>query len=84
MQSRRQDNVLFATSLYELDRLIKERIDEGDDDITFEEIKSKVLVQSQAYADVFSKAVSDRLPLYCSYNHYIQLESENTLGYSPL
>ena len=84
MQSRRQDNVPFATSLYELDRLIEERTDEGDNDITLEEIKSKVPVQSQAYADVFSKAASDRLPLYRSYDYYIQLESENTLGYSPL
>jgi hypothetical protein len=43
-----------------------------------------VPVQSQVYLDVFSKAVSDRLLLYRSYNHYIQFESENTLGYSPL
>jgi transposase InsO family protein len=84
MQSRRQDNVPFATSLYELDRLIEERTDKGDDDITLEEIKSKVPVQSQAYADVFSKAASDRLPPHRSYDHCIQLESENTLGYSPL
>jgi hypothetical protein len=55
-----------------------------DDDATLEEIKTKVPVQSQVYLDVFSKAASDRLPLYRSYDYYIQLESENTLGYSPL
>lgn len=55
-----------------------------DDDTTLEEIKAKVPVQSQAYLDMFSKVVSDRLPPHRSYDHRIQLESENTLGYSPL
>jgi hypothetical protein len=64
--------------------MIEEREDPGDDDIMLEEIKSRVPVHSQAYADVFSKAASDRLPPHRSYDHRIQLESENTLGYSPL
>jgi transposase InsO family protein len=85
MQSRRCENTSFSTSLYELDRLIEERETLGkDDDVTVEEIRSKVPVQSQAYAEVFSKAASDRLPLHRLYDHRIQLESENTLGYSPL
>jgi hypothetical protein len=83
MQSRRQDNISFSTSLYEIDRMINEKED-LDDDTTLEEIKAKVPVQSQAYLDVFSKAASDRLPPHRSYDHRIQLESENTLGYSPL
>ena len=107
MQSRRQGNISFSTSLYELDRLIEERgtlIDHGqegstdhgqqgpvsslvvldDDEVTREETKAKVPVQCQAYLDVFSKAASDRLPPHRSYDHRIQLESDNTLGYSPL
>ena len=33
---------------------------------------------------MFSKAASDQLPPHRSYDHRIPLESENTLGYSPL
>ena len=33
---------------------------------------------------MFSKAASDRLPPHRSYDHYIQLEANNSLGYSPL
>ena len=83
MQARRRDNIPFSTSLYELDRTLKDR-ETLNDDVIIEEIRSKVPAQSQAYEDVFSKAASDRLPPHRSYDHYIQLEAENTLGYSPL
>jgi len=36
------------------------------------------------YKDVFSKAVSDQLAPYRSYDHKIQLEGENNLGFSLL
>jgi hypothetical protein len=36
------------------------------------------------FLDVFSKEVSDQLAPYRSYNYKIVLESENTLGFSPL
>jgi len=58
MQARRKDNISFSTSLYELDRLIEER-EVIDDEATLEEIRSKVLLVSQDYADVFSKAAFD-------------------------
>jgi hypothetical protein len=83
MQARRLGNTPFTTSLYEINRIVEERED-LDDDVTLKEIRSKVPVQSQTYIDVFSKAASDRLPPYWSYDHRIQLKSENTLSYSPL
>jgi hypothetical protein len=58
MQARHKDNISFSTSLYELDRLIKER-EVIDDEATLKEIRSKVPLASQDYADVFSKAASD-------------------------
>ncbi len=58
MQARRKDNISFSTSLYKLDRLIEER-EVIDDEATLKEIRSKVLLVSQDYADVFSKAASD-------------------------
>ncbi len=83
MQAYRQENTSFSTSLYELDRLIEDK-EATDDDATTEEIKLRVPLPSQAYLDTFSKAASNRLPPHRSYDHRIQLESDNTLGYSPL
>ena len=76
MQSRRYENTSFSTSLYELDRMINEREDPGDDNVTLQEIRAKVPVQSQDYVDVFSKAASDQLPPHRSYDHRIQLLSQ--------
>ena len=36
------------------------------------------------YKDIFLKAASDKLPPYQTYNYKIQLETNNSLGYSPL
>jgi hypothetical protein len=60
MQARYRDNTIFSTSLYELDRMIKKK-ETPDDNITVEEIKSKILVQNQAYTNIFSKVLSNCL-----------------------
>jgi predicted aspartyl protease len=83
LQARKKENITFQTSLYELDRLIKDKAAQ-DDEATLEEIRSRLPTGFQLYEDVFSKAASNVLPPHRSYDHKIQLEAENTLGYSPL
>jgi hypothetical protein len=81
MQAYYYDNIIFSTSLYKLDYIIKER-ETLDNNFTVKKIKSKVLAQNQAYTNIFFKTMFDRLLPYCSYDYYIQLELENILGYS--
>jgi transposase InsO family protein len=83
LQLKRCQNTPFATSLYELDRILESR-ELSDDETTIEEIRAKLPAYYQLYEDVFSKAASNVLPPHRSYDHQIQLEAENTLGYSPL
>jgi hypothetical protein len=78
---KRRTNELFSTSLYEIDYLIKNRLN------LFLLIKKKLVYVPEVYRDfinIFSKTASDRLPPHRSYDHKIVLEKENTLTYSPL
>jgi hypothetical protein len=53
--------------------------------LAWDEAVKKVLPQEYwDYIDVFLKAESDKLPPHRPYDHKIELEAENTLGYSPL
>jgi len=85
---RHKDNTLFATSLYEIDRIIEEK--EGittlaKDTLTADQlVDQKLPAAYNEYRDVFSKAASDQLPPHRSYDHKIILEGENTIGFSPL
>jgi hypothetical protein len=80
----RRDNEVFTTSLYEIDRIINER-EERPAEETDEELVERLLPTVYAgYKDVFSKAASDKLPPHRTYDHKIQLEANNSLGYSPL
>lgn len=78
---RQPANEFFSTSLYEIDRILEDR--EDPDEIT-EEIEKNLPSEYFPFKDVFSKTASDKLPPHRLYDHRIQLESENTLGYSPL
>jgi hypothetical protein len=78
---KRRTNELFSTSLYEIDRLIEDRLN------FFSPIKKKLVYIPETYRDfinIFSKAVSDRLPPHRSYDYKIVLEKENILTYSLL
>jgi hypothetical protein len=70
MQACRYNNTTFSTSLYELDYIIKKR-ETLDNNIIVEEIKSKILVQNQAYTNIFFKTTCNCLPSYRSYDYYI-------------
>jgi hypothetical protein len=80
---QRQDNTIFATSLYEVDCVIEEKLAEqakADNQL----IEQKLSAQYCSFKDVFSKAKSDQLLPYQEYNHKIQLERESNLGFSLL
>ena len=90
---RRPDNEFFTTSLYEIDRLLEEHEEQGQADSEddrqdskehWEELQCKLPREYLPFADVFSKAASDKLPPHRSYDHHIHLEGNNNLGYSPL
>ena len=80
------DAIAFTTSLYEIDQILASKEAETDpQELTDEELVAQRLpLVYQDFADVFSKAVSDVLPPHRLYDYKIQLEKENTLGYSPL
>ena len=89
----RPENEVFQTSLYEIDRILEERAEldgpwTGSSLGTTSNDEQELLRQLPAYlrnhVDVFSKAASDMLPPHRAYDHRIQLEAENTIGYHPL
>lgn len=80
------ENEAFTTSLYEIDRIIEDRQETPDvDEPDFLAALRKVLPPEHwSYRDVFSPSESDKLPPHRPYDHKIELEGENTLGFSPL
>jgi len=80
----KKENEVFITSLCEIDRIIEEKEALEEDEETIEEIKKKLPAAFSDYIDVCSKAASDTLSPHRAYDHKIELETENNLGYSPL
>jgi hypothetical protein len=80
---RQPENEFFVTSLYEIDRELESR---GEEDTLehWEEVRKKLPKEYLPFSDVFSQAASDKLPPSRPYDHRIHLESDHTLGYSPL
>lgn len=88
---KKKDTEAFITSLSEIDRVIDEKRAE---DRQKEEDQEQELVQQQLpeqyleYADVFSKAASDKLPPRRTNDYRIELEdgktAESAVGHSPL
>ena len=72
---QRPENELFVVSLYELDYEL-ERRELPDELVNEAEIDQKLLTYLQEYRSAFSKAASDELPPYRSYNYKIELESD--------
>jgi len=79
----KQDTEVFTTSLYEIDRLIEDALQDEDEE-TREEIERRLPAMCKGHIDVFSKVASDQLPPHRSYDHKIQLEADNNLGFYPL
>ena len=80
----RKNNEVFTTSLYEINRIINEREEKLTEE-TDEELVERLFPTIYArHKGAFSKAASDELPPYRTYDYKIQLEANNSLGYSPL
>ena len=88
---KQKNSEIFITSLYEIDRIIKEkRLEEQQAEEAKEQelIQQRLPAQYKEYSDVFSKAASDELPPHRSNDYQIKIEEgaspEQTVGHSPL
>ena len=96
LNMKRSNNVVFTTSLYEIDRILEERqsqeadLAEGDqqpDETELQWLQRVLPNDYKDFADVFSKEASNVLPPHRSYDHKIQIDDPKaleSLGYSPL
>ena len=80
----KRDNEVFTTSLYEINWIIAKREEEPAKETNKELVKRLLPTIYMGYKDIFSKVVLDKLPPHWIYNYKIQLEANNSLGYSPL
>jgi hypothetical protein len=80
---KNKSNTLFATTIYEIDRIIQDKL-QAEYDQSDSQVEQELPTEFTEFADVFSKKASDQLPPHRPYDHKIQLEGDNTLGYSPL
>jgi transposase InsO family protein len=90
---KRKDNILFCTSLDEIDRIIIEKKppepspnDRQEHESETQWLKRILPKQYGDYADTFSKEESDKMPPSRSYDHKIHLDKggASELGFSPL
>jgi len=79
-----KENEVFITSLYEIDRIINKREEKLIKETDEELVKRLLPTVYAKYKDAFLRAASDKLPPYWTYDYKIQLEANNSLGYSPL
>ena len=84
---KNKDNIVFATSLYEIDHILEERY--SIDLLSIEETEAdlaRIPKAYNSYLDTFSKAASDQLAPHRPYDHKIILENgqESDLRTSPL
>ena len=78
---KQPQNEFFMTSLYEIERVIKELQDDPDN---AQLLKDRLPARYQEYADVFNKSNSETLPEHRPYDHKIVLEEPLPNSYSPL
>lgn len=85
---RRKDNLMFATSIYEIDARIEELRnpdDDNDEEMELEDIKRHLPRHLHDLADICSKINSEKLPPHRTYDHKIELEpGSEGLKASPL
>jgi hypothetical protein len=80
---KRKDTKFFQTSLYEIDRILKDRESEEDPD-TVRLLDEKLPKEYTHRRVVFSKVEADKLPPHRPYDHKIILEGPLPDAYSPL
>lgn len=80
---KRKENDFFTTSIYEIDRILQERL-EQDDPENAKLVQDRLPSDYYAYRDVFSKTAADRLPEHRRYDHKIVLTEPLPNQFSPL
>jgi transposase InsO family protein len=78
---RNKTSDTFVTTLVEIEKVLHDKRTTEEEE---EEVLKKLPPQYHKWVDVFSKEASDTLPPSRGYDHHIELEERNTLGYSPL
>jgi len=84
---RRKENEFFTTSLYEIDRIIEDKMvpqDSGQEEPEEEMLWRTVPREYHDLIQVFSKNESNKLPPHRIYDHKIELEKDVPMGYHPL
>src|SRR6266567_693888 len=80
----RKDNEVFTTSLYKINQIINKREEKPTKETNKKLVKRLLPTIYTGYKDIFLKAALNKLPPHQIYNYKIQLEANNSLGYSPL
>jgi hypothetical protein len=68
-----KSNTLFTASIYEIDRIIDEKL-QAEYNESDGRVEQELPTVYTEFADVFSKKASDQLPPHRPYDHKIQLE----------
>jgi hypothetical protein len=77
------DAILFSITFEEIDHEIQDQ-QVSEEATNPELVICRLLAEYQDLPDIFSQADSDKLPLYCTIDHKIFLEQENSLRFSLL
>ncbi|KAK6581227.1 hypothetical protein PZA11_005918 [Diplocarpon coronariae] len=80
---KRKETEFFQTSIYKVDRILKERYEPENPDVE-KLINDRLPKQYRSLRQAFSKRDADTLPPHRYYNHKIQLEGPLPDAYSPL
>jgi predicted aspartyl protease/transposase InsO family protein len=89
-EMQQPDSEFFITSIYELNRILDDHLNQERDDVPMDDDETRLLIQERLpseyaqYADVFSKAMSNQLPPHRSYDHKIILNEKLPNAFSPL
>src|SRR6266566_9846131 len=78
-----KDNKVFIISLYKINQIINKREEKPTKETNKELVKCLFPTIYIGYKDAFLKVALNKLPPYWIYDYKIQLEANNSLGYSP-
>ena len=80
---KRKENEFFTTSLYEIERILEERLEQDDPD-NAKLVQDRLPSVYKSYSDVFSKTAADQLPEHRPYDHKVVLTEPLPNQFSPL
>jgi len=78
-----KNNKVFITSLYKINYIFNKREKKPTEETDEELVKRLFFSIYLKYKNIYLKAVLNKLLFYQIYNYKIQLETNNSLGFSP-